>query len=181
MTETSIGAATLRLIQGDIARVAADAIVNAANSGLAGGGGVDGAIHRAGGPTIMAECRKIGRCPTGSAVLTGAGSLPAKFVIHAVAPVYHDGNHGEPDLLRGAYAASLALAEAHNLRTLAFPSLGTGAYGYPVSLAAAIALDIVATHLRSTTTLQEVTFVLFSASDLAVYEGALARLVGGAQ
>jgi len=179
MTEASIGASTLRLMHGDITRVAADAIVNAANSGLVGGGGVDGAIHRAGGPTIMAECRKIGRCPTGSAILTGAGSLPARFVIHAVAPVYHDGVHGEPDLLRGAYAASLTLADAHDLRTLAFPSLGTGAYRYPVNLAAAIALDTVATHLRGATKLAEVTFVLFSAPDLATYADALARLVEG--
>src|SRR5579864_3601628 len=113
ITDTAINQTTLRLIQVNIVTVAADAIVNAANSGLAGGGGVDGAIHRAGGPTIMAECRKIGRCPSGDAVINGSGLLPARFVIHAVAPVYQDGARGEPNLLRGAYAASLALAEAH--------------------------------------------------------------------
>jgi O-acetyl-ADP-ribose deacetylase (regulator of RNase III) len=179
VTEATFGAATLRLIQGNIVRVTADALVNAANSGLAGGGGVDGAIHRAAGPTIMEECRKIGRCPTGGAVITGAGSLPAKYVIHAVAPFYQDGAHGEPDLLRGAYTASLALAESHDVRTLAFPSLGTGAYRYPVSLAATIALETVATHLRGPTKLVEVTFVLFSAPDLVAYAAALAHVFEG--
>ena len=177
ITEALIGTSRLRLVQGDIVQVAADAIVNAANSGLAGGGGVDGAIHRAGGPRIMAECRRIGNCPTGQAVLTNAGNLPARYVIHAVAPVYHDGTRGEPDLLRGAYANSLALATSHGLGSIAFPSLGTGAYRYPVGQAAEIALGMVTTHLHGETSLREVTFVLFSAPDLAAYAAALTRLL----
>jgi O-acetyl-ADP-ribose deacetylase (regulator of RNase III) len=175
-TEATIHGSTLRLIQGNIVTVPADAIVNAANSGLAGGGGVDGAIHRAGGPAIMAECRRIGGCPTGSAVITGAGNLPARFVIHAVAPFYNNGKHGEPEKLRGAYRASLALADAHNLRSIAFPSLGTGAYRYPVREAAAIALDTVVRHLQGATSPREVTFVLFSAQDLETYAAVLGAM-----
>ena len=176
-TETTIGGATLRLVQGDIVTVHADAIVNAANAGLRGGGGVDGAIHRAGGPTIMAECRRIGGCPTGSAVITGAGTLPARRVIHAVAPYYSGGGRGEPELLRGAYAASLGLAEQHGLRSVAFPSLGTGAYGYPLREAAEIALGTVINHLRGETGLRGVTFVLFSARDLEAYATVLEQLL----
>ncbi len=174
--EMKIGKATLRLVQGTIVQVPADAVVNAANSGLAGGGGVDGAIHRAGGPSIMAECRAIGRCPTGSAVITGAGDLPTRHVIHAVAPRYVDGTKGEPDLLRGAYASSLALAEARGLSNIAFPSLGTGAYRYPLEEAADIALGTTVDHLRGDTSLREVTFVLFSGPDLDAYAAALDRL-----
>ena len=124
----------------------------------------------------MAECRKIGRCPTGSAVITGAGDLPARYVIHAVAPVYEDGTRGEPDLLRGAYAASLALAESQGLHSIAFPSLGTGAYGYPILDAAQIALETVVAHLRGAGGLREVTFVLFSSPDLDAYAAVLDRL-----
>ncbi len=175
-TEMKIGEATLRLVQGDIVQATADAVVNAANSGLAGGGGVDGAIHRAGGPSIMAECRTIGRCSTGSAVITGAGDLPARHVIHAVAPRYVDGTHGEPDKLRGAYASSLALANAQGLSSIAIPSLGTGAYRYPLDEAAEIALGTTADHLRGDTSLREVTFVLFSGPDLDAYAAALGRL-----
>jgi len=175
--EATIDGSALRLIQGDIVAMRVDAIVNAANSGLAGGGGVDGAIHRAGGPAIAAACRAIGRCPSGSAVITGAGDLPARYVIHAVAPVYNDGLSGEPVLLRGAYAASLALAEQHGLASIVFPSLGTGAYRYPVRDAARIALDTVIGHLRGETGLREVTFVLFSAVDLRTYEEVLERLL----
>ncbi len=177
ITEATINHTALRLIRGNIVTVAADAIVNAANSALAGGGGVDGAIHEAGGPTIMAECRRIGRCPTGSAVITGAGNLPARHVIHAVAPIYQGGHHGEAALLRGAYAASLALAEEHGLQSIAFPSLGTGAYRYPVREAAEIALGTVVAHLRGETTLRGVTFVLFSAGDLQIYGEILGRLL----
>lgn len=177
ITETNINQTALRLIQGNIVTVAADAIVNAANSGLRGGGGVDGAIHRAGGPGILEECGRIGWCPTGSAVITGAGKLPARHVIHAVAPIYDDGKHGEPELLRGAYAASLRLAEEHGLRSIAFPSLGTGAYRYPLRDAAAIALSTVIEHLRGETALREMTFVLFSAGDLRTYAEVLERLL----
>jgi O-acetyl-ADP-ribose deacetylase (regulator of RNase III) len=167
----------LELRQGDITTVAADAIVNAANSALAGGGGVDGAIHRAGGPSIMAECRRIGGCPTGSAVLTGAGHLPAAHVIHAVAPIY-SGRHESHDshLLRSAYAASLRLAESVGATSIAFPSLGTGAYGYPLHLAAPIALGTVADHLWAGSGLTLVIFVLFSAHDYDVYAKVLDQM-----
>jgi O-acetyl-ADP-ribose deacetylase (regulator of RNase III) len=177
ITDTTINQTTLRLIQGNIVTVTADVIVNAANSGLRGGGGVDGAIHRAGGPSIMEECRRIGRCPTGGAVITGAGNLPARHVIHAVAPIYDDGRHGEPEMLRGAYAASLSLAEEHGLQSIAFPSLGTGAYRYPLRDAATIALSTVIDHLRGETGLREVTFVLFSPGDLQTYGEVLERLL----
>src|SRR5215472_14587113 len=134
----------LRLITGDITRVQADAIVNAANSGLAGGGGVDGAIHRAGGPAIMRELdgirARIGRCPTGSAVATGAGALPAKYVYHAVGPVYRDGRAGEPQLLASCYRTAFRLAAEHGVETISFPAISTGVYGYPLDEAAEIAV-----------------------------------------
>ena len=122
----------LSLVVGDITKESADAIVNAANSGLRGGGGVDGAIHRAGGPSIMEACRKIGFCPTGSAVLTPAGLLKAKYVIHAVGPIYQDGRHDEAMLLRSAYMSCLDLASRHGIKSIAFPALSAGAYGYHV-------------------------------------------------
>jgi O-acetyl-ADP-ribose deacetylase len=178
ITETVVNATTLRLVQGDIAQFPADAIVNAANRGLSGGGGVDGAIHRAGGPSILEECRRIGGCTTGGAVITGAGNLPARHVIHAVAPVYIDGVSGEAEELRGAYAASLRLADAHKLGSISFPALGTGAYRYPKRDAAEIALGTVMEHLREgTTTLREVTFVLFSNDDMITHARALERLL----
>lgn len=163
----------LELTLGDITEAQADAIVNAANSALAGGGGVDGAIHRAGGPEIMAECRKIGGCPTGSAVATGAGLLPARHVIHAVAPRWTGGSRGEPELLAGAYRRSLELADALNARSVALPSLGTGAYGYPVNHASRVALGVAHQYLNGPTGIQRVTFVLFSQADLRTYECAL--------
>jgi O-acetyl-ADP-ribose deacetylase len=171
--KTRIGIAELALVRGDITKIAADAIVNAANSALLGGGGVDGAIHRAGGPSIMAECRTIGGCATGSAVATTAGALPARHVIHAVAPVYR-GEPSDAELLSSAYAASLAIAESLRARSISFPSLGTGAYGYPIREAAPIAIGAAVGHLRSGSQLERVTFVLFSDADLAVYEEALA-------
>jgi O-acetyl-ADP-ribose deacetylase (regulator of RNase III) len=166
------------LEEGDITRVAADAIVNAANSALAGGGGVDGAIHRAGGPEIMRELdgirRQIGHCPTGSAVATGAGRLPARYVFHAVGPVYRDGRHGEPELLASCYRKCLAMAEERGLRTIAFPSISTGVYGYPLEQAAAIALREVKAHLeKADTKLQQVIIVLFGKRAYEVY----ARLI----
>lgn len=160
-------------MRGDITRIAVDAIVNAANSSLAGGGGVDGAIHRAGGPSIMEECRNIGHCPTGSAVITRAGRLPAAYVIHAVAPRY-SGQERDEELLRGAYQKSLELAASVGARSIAFPSLGTGAYGYPIRQAAPIAIDAAVVYLRRALNLERITFVLFSESDLAVYEETLA-------
>ena len=168
-----IGRADLVLVRGDITKIAADAIVNAANSALLGGGGVDGAIHRAGGPSIMAECRTIGGCPTGSAVATGAGALPARHVIHAVAPIYR-GAASDARLLRSAYESSLGLAGSLGARSISFPSLGTGAYGYPIRQAAPIAIDAAVMHLRGAVDLERITFVLFSESDLAVYEATLA-------
>src|SRR5215831_16771059 len=150
----------LRLITGDITRVPADAIVNAANSGLAGGGGVDGAIHRAGGPSVMRELDgirdKIGRCPTGSAVVTSAGNLPAKYVFHAVGPVFRDGKHHEPELLASCYKTCLELAEKHGAGKVSFPSISTGIYGYPMEEAAAIAVAEIVRHLsRPESTVRE--------------------------
>src|SRR5438067_1157337 len=157
----------LKLVVGDITRVAADAIVNAATSALAGGGGVDGAIHRAGGPSIMRELDVIraraGGCPTRSAVSTGAGLLAAQFVFHAVGPVYRDGRRGEPELLASCYRTCLALAEQHAIETIAFPSISTGAYGYPIRDAAQIALRETTRHLRlEKSVVSQVVFLLFS-------------------
>jgi O-acetyl-ADP-ribose deacetylase (regulator of RNase III) len=168
----------IRLIVGDITTVAADAIVNAANTSLAGGGGVDGAIHRAGGPSIRQACHTIGGCPTGSAVITAAGRLSARHVIHAVAPRYR-GRPEDAELLRDAYRSALALADGHGLRKIAFPSLGTGAYGYPIDEAASIALRTVSEHLASGSGLELVTFVLFSERDGAAYAAALAAVLAG--
>jgi O-acetyl-ADP-ribose deacetylase (regulator of RNase III) len=166
------------LEEGDITRVAADAIVNAANSALAGGGGVDGAIHRAGGGEIMLELdgirRQIGRCATGSAVATAAGRLPAQYVFHAVGPVYRDGRHGEPELLASCYRKCLEMAEERNVRTISFPAISTGVYGYPLENAAAIALREVKAHLeKADTRLQQVTFVLFGKAAYEVYASLL--------
>ena len=156
-------AAVLELVQGDITQQATDAIVNAANSGLRGGGGVDGAIHRAGGPAIMQETRTKypNGCPTGDAVISGAGNLKPKYVIHAVGPVYRDGRHGEPELLAGAYRRSLEVAAANGCRSVSFPSLSTGAYGYPLDEAAPIALRTVADFLKGKPGVELVRFVLF--------------------
>jgi O-acetyl-ADP-ribose deacetylase (regulator of RNase III) len=169
---------TVELKQGDITRVAAGAIVNAANEGLMGGGGVDGAIHRSGGPAIIAECRKLGGCRTGSAVLTTAGNLPAAFVIHAVGPVWRGGNHNEEALLWNAYSTSLKIASVRRISSIAFPSISTGAYGYPVEQASRVALRAVLDHLEGLTSIRHVTFVLFSARDYAVYEEALSEVLG---
>ncbi len=152
----------LRLLIGDITKIRVDAIVNAANSGLRGGGGVDGAIHRAGGPAIMRELAEMKGCPTGSAVVTTAGALPAKYVFHAVGPIYRDGQHGEPALLASCYRTCLELAEERDVQTISFPAISTGVYGYPVEDAAGIAFDIVASHLnRDESKVREVLFVLF--------------------
>jgi O-acetyl-ADP-ribose deacetylase (regulator of RNase III) len=168
------------LARGDITRETVDTIVNAANSSLLGGGGVDGAIHRAGGPTILEECRKIrdarGPLPAGEAVITGAGRLPCRYVIHTVGPVWQDGRSGEPETLARCYRNSLALAAEQGLKSLAFPSISTGAYGYPVAEAAAVALGTVRDVLQAGSPLEQVRFVLFTDSDLAVYRAALERL-----
>ncbi|MFH1313818.1 MAG: O-acetyl-ADP-ribose deacetylase, partial [Candidatus Eisenbacteria bacterium] len=138
--ELKLNGKTIEVVEGDITKIEVDAIVNAANEGLRGGGGVDGAIHRAGGPAIMEECRKIGRCPTGSAVMTTGGRLPAGFVIHTVGPVWHGGGRGEPELLKSAYRSSLKLADDHKLKSIAFPSISTGVYGFPIEEACPIAI-----------------------------------------
>lgn len=164
---------TIKILQGDITRVKVDAIVNAANEGLRGGGGVDGAIHRAGGPSIMEETRKIGRCPTGQAVITGAGNLPAGYVIHTVGPIWMGGGRGEADLLKSAYASSLKVAREHRVSSIAFPSISTGIYGFPIEKAAPIAIGAALDHLAGEDTLNEVQFVLFSRPDYEVYERVL--------
>ena len=171
----------LTLIQGDITRQATDAIVNAANSSLMGGGGVDGAIHRAGGPAILEECKKIaarqGRLPTGKAVITTGGDLKARHVIHTVGPIWHGGDRGEADLLASAYKESLTLAVTSGLKTVSFPSISTGAYGYPVDSAAEVALQTVVKFLEKKTPLQEVVFVLFDNRTCEVYIEELERLL----
>jgi O-acetyl-ADP-ribose deacetylase (regulator of RNase III) len=168
------GGKTLRLVVGDITKVLVDAIVNAANSALMGGGGVDGAIHRAGGPSIMRELDVIreasGHCPTGSAVVTSAGALPAKYVFHAVGPIYRDGAHGEPEQLESCYRKCLALAEERGLGSISFPAISTGIYGYPLAEAAAIAVRTVSEHLRNPGyRINEVVFVLFNQGAYDVY------------
>ena len=178
--EISVAGATIRLLQGDITAVPADAIVNAANSELVGGGGVDGAIHRAGGPAIMLELNRIrprGGCPAGSAVATKAGNLPAKHVLHAVGPIWRGGGFSEPELLASAYASSLRLAAERGARSVSFPSLSTGAYGYPVEKAAPVALEAVASFLRAApTSIREAVFVLFDQPTLRAYEKAMKAL-----
>ena len=177
MTGRTVAGVRIDLELGDITHEKTDAIVNAANSSLLGGGGVDGAIHRAGGPTILEECRKLGGCPTGDAKLTGGGRLAARHVIHTVGPVYRDGRHGEPDLLASAYRRSLEVALEHHLRSIAFPSISTGAYRYPIAEAAPLALRTVAGFLEQHPgQLDLVRFVLYGARDLAVYSEALGRL-----
>ncbi len=175
--ETRIHNATIVLSQGDITEQDVDAIVNAANKRLAGGGGVDGAIHRAGGPAIMEECRKIGGCPTGTAVITTGGNLPANYVIHTVGPVYRNGTSGEPELLKNAYLNSLKLADQHNVKTIAFPSISTGAYGYPLKDAAKIALSAVKDYIKTETNIKKIYFVLFSSRDFEVYRETLSMLM----
>ena len=176
MATRNINGVTLALIRGNIVEVQADAIVNAANSGLRGGGGVDGAIHRAGGPSIMEECRKIGGCPTGEAVVTTAGRLPAKYIFHAVGPIY-SGSLNDERLLASAYQSCLNLAEQHQVKSISFPSLSTGIYGYPLELAAPIALRTIIEHLKKPTCLQQVLMVLFGESAYKVHEQALDKLV----
>ena len=156
-----IGSSLLELVEGDITKQDTEAIANAANSSLAGGGGVDGAIHRAGGPQIMAECKKTGDCPTGEARLTTGGNLKANYVLHAVGPIYKDGNHGEPELLKGAYLSCLKLASDHAVKSLSFPSISTGVYGYPIEDAAKIALTTVIDYLKTHQEIVLVRFVLF--------------------
>ena len=169
----------LEVITGDITTLNVDAIVNAANSGLMGGGGVDGAIHRAAGPSLLEECRKIaaqrknipgGPCPAGDAVITGAGKLPAKHVIHTVGPVWHGGGQGESELLASCYRKSLLLAEENKLESIAFPNISTGIYGYPKSKAAAIAVATANETLPLITGIKQITFVCFDRENYSLYQ-----------
>lgn len=171
-----LGKSSLELVEGDITTQEVDAIINAANAQLAGGGGVDGAIHRAGGPEIMTECRAIGGCATGQAVATGAGRLKARKVIHAVAPIYRDGEHGEPALLASAYTCAFGVAADQGLRTVASPSLGTGAYGYPIQEAAKIALGTALSFLETHPELTLIRFVLFGQEAFRAYATVLNEL-----
>ena len=173
-----IGDKRIEVVRGDITKEKVDAIVNAANSSLLGGGGVDGAIHRAGGARILEECRTLGGCATGDAKITGAGDLPADFVIHAVGPVYRGGNSGEAELLAGCFRRSIELAEERGLKSIAFPAISCGVYGYPISEAAPLAIETVRTALEGAQTLERVRFVLFSEDDYGVFEAALADSAG---
>ncbi len=178
LDEHAVGKAKIRIVKGDLTEIATEVIVNAANSTLLGGGGVDGAIHRKGGPKILEECRQIRQTvypnglPTGQAVMTSGGNLKAKFVIHTVGPVWHGGGRGEPEQLSHAYRNSLELAVENGLKTIAFPSISTGAYGYPVEQASTIALRSTREFLETTDSLDLVMFVLFSDFDLAIYRKA---------
>jgi len=174
--EVKINKGILSLVEGDITKQDTEAIVNAANKSLMGGGGVDGAIHRAGGPRILEECIKIGGCETGEAVITIGGNLKAKYVIHTVGPIYKDGRHNEPKLLQNAYHNSLKLASSKGIKTIAFPSISTGAYGYPVEEASEIALKTAIDYLKEHTDIELIRFVLFGQKTYEVYEKTLNRL-----
>jgi len=179
--ERSFGTGTIRLVQGDITKETTDAVVNAANSSLLGGGGVDGAIHRAGGPAILEACKAIrarqGGCPPGDAVVTTGGRLPAKYVIHTVGPVWRGGNRGEPEILASCYRNSLRIAGEMGLRSVAFPSISTGAYGYPVGEASFVALSAVSAFLSKEERAPAlVRFVLFDARTLQTYRASIASL-----
>jgi O-acetyl-ADP-ribose deacetylase (regulator of RNase III) len=179
--ERGFGTGVIGLVQGDITKESTDAVVNAANRSLLGGGGVDGAIHRAGGPAILEACKAVrakqGECPPGEAVLTTGGRLPAKYVIHTVGPVWRGGNQGEPGILASCYRNSLRVAAAMGLRSVAFPSISTGAYGYPVEEAALVALSTVAAFLSKEEGAPAlVRFVLFDAVTMGIYRARIVSL-----
>jgi O-acetyl-ADP-ribose deacetylase (regulator of RNase III) len=175
--QVKINNSTLELTQGDITRADVDAIVNAANSSLLGGGGVDGAIHRAAGPQLLEECRALGGCATGSAKITRGYKLRARHVIHAVGPVYRDGKHGEPALLASAYRACLELASQNNCATIAFPAISTGVYGYPMEDAARIAFRTITDYLGEHPEIKLVRYVLYDARAFAAHERVLEQVL----
>ena len=177
MVKVTINKSILELVEGNITEQETDAIVNAANSSLLGGGGVDGAIHRAGGPKILEECRKLGGCPTGEARITTGGNLKAKYVIHTVGPIYSGGKQREAELLANAYKNSLSLASQFKLKRVAFPSISTGAYGYPLDDAATVALKTAINYLKTHTDIDLVRFVLFGQKAYQAYDKALQELV----
>lgn len=162
--------AIMRVLQGDITKLAVDAIVNAANTSLLGGGGVDGAIHRAAGKELVQACRLLNGCETGDAKITKGYRLPTRYVIHAVGPVWRGGRHSEANLLASCYRRALELATEHNLSSIAFPNISTGIYGYPKEKAANVAVAAVRQFLEQSTSIQEVTFVCFDAENYRIYE-----------
>lgn len=175
MSETPSAYERMHLVEGDITRLAVDAIVNAANESLLGGGGVDGAIHRAAGPKLLAECRALGGCPTGEARITAGHDLPARHVVHTVGPVWHGGGQGEDDLLAACYRNSLDLAAEAGCATLAFPAISTGVYRFPVARAAAIAVETVAESLARHPTITNVTFCCFGEETTQAYRETLSK------
>ncbi len=168
----------LRLVSGDITKMEVEAIVNAANQSLLGGGGVDGAVHRTAGPALLEECRRLGGCATGNAKITQGYLLPARWVIHTVGPVWQGGGHGEEALLADCYRNSLALARAHEIRTVAFPSISTGAYGFPIHRASRIAVREIQSALKNHDILAEVTVACFNRQDLLTYQSAVEEIAG---
>lgn len=178
--EAKINQTKIVLACGDLTEETTDALVNAANEGLAGGAGVDGAIHRAGGPAIMVECRKIGGCPTGQAVITTGGNLKAKFVIHTVGPIYYDGTRNEAILLQSAYRESLILALKNNIQSISFPAISTGIYGYPIDKAAHLALKTCIEFSRKNTGIKLIRHILFDHRTYDVFSGEFKKLLGSA-